>query len=71
MTEKVTRLPVQHPGQPHCENCNKPMPNFQSLMLSGFDLGDCILSSVTFHVQCSCGVGYDIQNDIGSVTGPG
>lgn len=65
-SNKVTRLPAQHRTQPHCADCKKPMPNFQSMHLSfGLDdLRDCQLLFMVFRVRCSCGSEWDLRKEI-------
>ena len=64
----VVRIPTQHRSRPHCQNCNRRLPNFNSMMmnLSSEELGETKVEGLTFHVRCGCGSTWDLKKAIKS-----
>ena len=63
---EVIRIPTQHRSRPHCQNCDRRLPNFNSMMLtlSLEDLGETKLEGITFRIRCACGTMWDLKKAI-------
>jgi hypothetical protein len=65
---KVIRIPTQHRSRPHCSNCDRRLPNFNSMMMnvSSDEMAGAKLEGITFHVRCECGNTWDLRKAIRS-----
>jgi hypothetical protein len=64
----VVRIPTQHRLLPHCPNCDRRLPSFNSMVMnvSLEELGGAKLEAITFHVVCACGRTLDLKKAIKS-----